>query len=84
MKQRTLKKFAKARHSYGHSSQGLRLEMKECRSQDWVARDLRFWTNAWNRKRKFLRKHPDMMETIFGFVVPRRMAERQLSSGTEN
>lgn len=71
MKYRTLKKYARARHSYGHSQDAIRVEISELAhlKSGYLKKNLRFWTSHWNEKRKFLRKHPDYKENGFGMVV---------------
>lgn len=58
MKWRKIKKHAKARHTYGCSQQGLRMEMKEISSWRFLTRQgaMRFYCHWWNYFRKRFRK----------------------------
>ena len=66
MKYRTLKKFAKARQSYGSSRGAIALEMKECFSKPFVKRDLRFFTFHCHLRKIMRRKGFDM--PLFDFL----------------
>ena len=58
MKLRILKKYAKARHTYGFSKQGLMLEMEELRKHPSLMKNtpLRFWTYYRNKNCKNFKK----------------------------
>ena len=77
MKKRALKKYAKARHSYGHSVQGIKMEMNELShlGKHYLENNLRFWTYKWNKKRKYLKKHPELMENGLGMIISRKEFE---------
>ena len=60
MKYRTLKKFAKARQSYGSSKGAIALEMQECFSKPFVKNDLRFFTYHRHLQKILRRKGIDM------------------------
>ena len=66
MKRRILKKFVKAYHPYGLSSDGVLLGMKEEGSSKYWHRGsvVRWWTHERYKQRKFLRKHPN-----FEFII---------------
>ena len=75
MKLRILKKYAKARHTYGLSRQGLKLEMDELRGYPWLMKhtSLRFWTKHWYCSRKCFKKHTGFGKRDyygFYFLVP--------------
>lgn len=75
MKHRILKKYAKARHTYGFSLQGLKLEIEELKSDPFLMKKttLRFWTKYWYRTRKAFKKHTGFSKKDyydFYYVIP--------------
>ena len=84
MKIRLIKKHAKARHTYGFSRIGLKLEMQEIASYAFIRKggNMRFCNHYTHRNQKLFRKHTGLPKNRyydFYLILPVEKVKRHFS-----
>lgn len=84
MKIRLIKKHAKARHTYGFSRIGLKLDMQEIASYAFLRKkgNMRLFTHYTHRNQKLFRKHTGLPKNryySFFLITPVKKIKRHFS-----